>query len=293
MTTKGLFIGMTTVDMQYLVDVFPQENLKSNAQGFQMATGGPATNAAAAFAILGGRSSLCAAIGEHAFTPFMRQDLAGYGIHIVDLSPESRQLPPFSSIITTKSSGERSVVAYMGSNTAAVISPLPGIAAGDFDIVLLDGFQMPVGQSIAIEAREKGIPVVLDGGSWKKGLESLLTVVDIAICSADFRPPGCDAGSGPREVLDYLTASGVAFAAITRGEKPVLYYDGDQYGEIPVEQVKVVDTLGAGDIFHGAFCFYFAEQKDFAAALDKAARVAAKSCAFFGARAWGETTINN
>jgi sugar/nucleoside kinase (ribokinase family) len=94
-------------------------------------------------------------------------------------------------------------------------------------------------------------------------------------------------------VLDYLAASGLRRAAITRGEKAVVYYDGDQVGEIPVEQVQVVDTLGAGDIFHGAFGYTYARLHDFAAALGEAARVAAKSCEYFGTRAWAEETINN
>ena len=106
---------------------------------------------------------------------------------------------------------------------------------------------------------------------------------------ADFRPPGSPAGCQPSQILDYLAASGVTYSAITRGEKPILFYNGDTYGEIPVEQVNVVDTLGAGDIFHGAFCYYFSRLNDFEAALGEASRVAAKSCQFFGTRQWMNT----
>jgi hypothetical protein len=76
---------------------------------------------------------------------------------------------------------------------------------------------MQVSQLISAQARNNSIPVVLDGGSWRNGMESLLKFVDVAICSAVFRPPGSDADTQPTEVLDYLAASGVTYAAITRG----------------------------------------------------------------------------
>ena len=169
----------------------------------------------------------------------------------------------------------------------------PAIETADFGIVLLDGFQMDFARSIARRARERGVPVVLDGGSWKQNMESLLPFVDIAICSADFRPPGSDARSEPQDVLDYLSSSGVRYGAITRGEKPVVLYEGNRFGEIAVGPVTVVDTLGAGDIFHGAFCYYFASLNDFEAALEGAVLVAGKSCGFFGARAWMMTGENS
>ena len=286
MKPRGLFVGITTVDLQYLVDAFPEVNLKTNSNQFHLSTGGPATNAAVTFAYLGGRSGLYSAIGQHAFTRFIREELALYDIDIVDLSPGSSKLPTFSSIITTKSSGDRSIVTFTADKAAYSKSDFPQIYVDDFDILLVDGFQMQISQLISAQARKNGIPVVLDGGSWRNGMESLLKFVDVAICSAVFRPPGSQPDSQPTEVLDYLAASGVTYSAITRGEKPILFYDGDKQGELPVKQVNVVDTLGAGDIFHGAFCYYFAGLNDFEWALGEASRVAAKSCEFFGTREW-------
>ncbi len=286
MNPKGLFVGITTVDLQYLVDAFPEENLKTNSSQFHLSTGGPATNAAVAFSYLGGRSALVSEIGQHAFTRFIREELALYDIDVVDLSPSSSKLPTFSSIFTTKSSGDRSIVSFTTDKAVYSKSDLPQISVDDFDILLVDGLQMQVSQLISAQAKQNGIPVVLDGGSWKNGMETLLKFVDVAICSADFRPPGTLPDSQPAEVLDYLAASGVTYAAITRGEKPILFYDGDKQGELPVKQLNVVDTLGAGDIFHGAFCYYFSRLKDFEAALGHASRVAAKSCASFGTREW-------
>jgi sugar/nucleoside kinase (ribokinase family) len=76
--------------------------------------------------------------------------------------------------------------------------------------------------------------------------------------------------------------------AITRGAGPIGWSDGSGSGTIRPPQVDAVDTLGAGDIFHGAFCHYLARGSTFVAALEQAARIAALSCTRPGTRAWIE-----
>jgi sugar/nucleoside kinase (ribokinase family) len=130
----------------------------------------------------------------------------------------------------------------------------------------------------------------LDGGSWKDGTHELLKSIDAAICSADFKPPQCD---DEDDVLEYLKASGVTNIAITQGAEPMRFVSGAASGSAPVPQVKLVDTMGAGDIFHGAFCYYASIGHGFVAALGEAARIATASCRFHGTREWMKhTTID-
>jgi sugar/nucleoside kinase (ribokinase family) len=145
---------------------------------------------------------------------------------------------------------------------------------------------MPLCLAVAEGARARGIPVVLDGGSWKPGMDELLPNVDIAICSDDFRPPGCRESG---DLFPFLAGQGIRRIAITRGEGTIRYTEGDGIREIAVPQVKAVDTLGAGDIFHGAFCYRFAQLEcPFAEALQFAAKVASFSCQYHGTRSWME-----
>ena len=128
------------------------------------------------------------------------------------------------------------------------------------------------------------IPVVLDGGSWKEGLEKLLPLVDYAICSSAFTPPGCtDANS----VITCLREYGIENIAITSDGAPIIVHTQGQTSELPVMAIKAVDTLGAGDIFHGAFCHYILEN-DFLLSLERAGEVASLSCTSLGTRAWIE-----
>jgi sugar/nucleoside kinase (ribokinase family) len=141
---------------------------------------------------------------------------------------------------------------------------------------------MALGEAIASGAEAKNIPVAIDGGSWKPGFEKVLPFVDYAICSANFFPPNCHNAA---EVFAYLSSVGIPHIAVTDGKNPIKYLSEDRNGAIDVPQIQAVDTLGAGDIFHGAFCYYIL-QVDFPQALASAARIASHTCQFFGTRRW-------
>jgi sugar/nucleoside kinase (ribokinase family) len=284
MVYRGLFVGATTIDIQYLVDAYPSSNAKTFAKQFGMSLGGPATNAAITFSHLGGQSHLLSAIGtDHPFTHVMREELQRYRIETTDIAPASHRIPPISSIITTAGVGHRAVVTWATRSIPGSTDATPRISCEDFDIVLVDGFYMEVCQTAAEQANKAAIPVVLDAGSWKDGMDALLSYVDVAICSENFHPPGL---VSPPEALHYLRERGIEHAAITQGERPILYSSVEGEGEIAIDTVDVVDALGAGDIFHGAFCYYYAQRKAFIPALEEAAKVATLSCQSFGTRSW-------
>lgn len=283
MSSRGLFVGAITIDIQYLVETFPAPNSKSFAKQLGMSTGGPATNAAVTFSHLGGQAHLLSVIGSHPFTQFMTDELQRYGVKSTDIAPATHQTPPISSIVTTAPHGDRSVVTWASRKIAGAAATLDGMSPGDFDIVLVDGFYMEVCQVVAEQAKKAAVPVVLDAGSWKDGMESLLPFVEIAICSENFSPPGVTSHA---LVLRYLRDLGIQYAATTRGERPIIYSSRDGEGEIPVSGIDVIDTLGAGDIFHGAFCYSYAKLEPFVIALENAARIATRSCQSFGTRSW-------
>jgi sugar/nucleoside kinase (ribokinase family) len=152
------------------------------------------------------------------------------------------------------------------------------------DVVLIDGYISTIAIDVIRKARTLGIPVVIDGGSWRTYFDDLLPYCDIAICSEDFAPPGV---TGTDAILGYLADHGVAYRAVTHGERPIVYQSPHGSGSVPVEPIEAVDTLGAGDIFHGAFAYEWAcGERDFPAALAAASRTASLSCRHFGTRSW-------
>lgn len=278
----GLFVGLTTLDFIYSIERYPQANQKVVAQDYLTAAGGPATNAAVAFSYFGNQGQLLTVLGQHSLSKLMKADLEDNLVKILDLMPEKIDSPPVSSIVVTAATGERSVISINAQKSQGNKSQIPEDILRGINIVLIDGHQMEVSLILAEAAKERQIPVVIDGGSWKLGLEKVLPFVDYAICSANFYPPQCHNSS---DVFDFLQQMNISHIAITRGEQPIQYLDQGKISTIPIPSIKVVDTLGAGDIFHGAFCNYIL-QEDFPTALFLASRIASKSCQFFGTRNW-------
>jgi len=280
---RALFVGLATIDLSYVLDEIPRRNAKISVSGQQLTAGGPAANAAVAFAALGGSSTLVTAVGQHALAAVIREEMLRFSVTLHDIGADQSAAPPVSSILVLSKTGERTVVS---ANATAFPSLSFVFDARWFDgisILLVDGHYMQLCTKAAQLARSRKIPVVLDSGSWKEGMEALLSCVDIAICSDDFRPPDC---RDDKDALEFLARAGIARVAITRGAAPIRYRQEGVTGEIPVEQVRARDTLGAGDIFHGAFCFSTCQGHKFTDALKFAAQVATFSCCHIGTRAW-------
>ncbi len=287
---KAVFVGLATIDIIYTVDNIPRRDEKISVFGQRVSAGGPATNAAVTFAFLGGRAELVTAAGSHALAAIIRDDLHSHSVRLRDVASRSRNIPPISSIMVLHGTGERTVV----SANAAVFSNI----TGDFDprwlrsasILLVDGHYMPLCIAAARAARERGIAVVMDSGSWKDGMDALLPFVDIAICSDDYRPPEC---RDIDDVFEFLRSQNIRQIAITRGAFALRFIDHGTRGNIPVERIRPADTLGAGDILHGAFCYYACQHgAAFRDALSRAARVASFSCRYSGTRSWMEKFRN-
>ena len=277
-----IFIGLSTIDLVYEVDEFPLTNSKVTARSQDVFVGGPATNAAITCAHLGGKATLVTAVGNHVLAAAIKAEARQHSVSLIDLNPDFTELPVISSVFVN-SAGERNVVSANAARVTVPVAKVDEAALSRANLLLVDGHYMQACQAWASAARARRIPAVLDGGSWKEGTADLLPSIDTAICSADFLPPG---SSSEDDVINYLKESGVANIAITRGADPITFQSKGASGVIKVPSVEPVDTMGAGDIFHGAFCYFSSSGSGFVEALAEAANIAAESCRFRGTREW-------
>ncbi len=281
---KGVFLGLATADIVYYVPHHLEKNEKLKAERQLAYAGGPATNAAVTFAAFGNEASLITGLGQHPLAHVAKADLADHKVHLIDCTDQPRRPPILSAIIVDLSTGERSVV-YSNTDLRKLRQDAVNESTLEYaDILLFDGYYLPQATQLAHWAKPLRIPVVLDGGSWKEGLDKLLPLVDYAICSNAFYPPGC---TDTDSVIAHLREYGIDNIAITKDGDPIIAHTQGQTSELPVMTVKAVDTLGAGDIFHGAFCHYILEN-DFLLSLERAGEVASLSCTSLGTRAWIE-----
>ncbi len=263
---KGLFVGLCTKDIVYYSDEYPLHNHKIKTEEFSTYIGGPAANAAITYAALGGDATLATCLGNTAESQEIIEQLNRHGIKVLNYS-DYDVLPNMASILVTDD-GKRTIVS--GQHAFSVNKKYD---LGIFDFALFDCNQQEI--SIDILNELKDIPVVLDAGSFKQNMELFLQRADIVISSEDFM----DDNGNNIFAMDCMAPH----KAVTRGENSILYNGV----EIPVECVPVVDTLGAGDIFHGAFCYaYFVEEKTCEEALRFASKVAGESVKYRGPREW-------
>ena len=310
----GLFIGLAVLDVIQLVDAPPGPDEKIVALDQAVAAGGPAANAAVAFAALGGRALLAAPVGAGPLAELIRADLTACGVELIDCAaaPTARGAaaagPSVSSCTISAATGERSVVS---TNARARPDPAPLSALSDAvaagapapDVVLIDGHNPPLARAGLDLAERVGALRLMDAGSWKDDAADLPGRCDVVAPSARFHPPGpAGALREPADVAAWLHGRGAGAVVLTRGSAPVLWWCGERSGSAAPPAVGAVDTLGAGDVFHGALALALARALPgrrfggggeariapaaLADAVASACAVAAASTEHFGTRAW-------
>ena len=286
----GVFVGATSMDHIYLIDQPVGTNGRQCARRHLSVAGGNATNAAVAFAALGGEATLVTAIGTGPVADAVRAELAGRGLHVIDTAAADPCGPVVSSCMVWSVTGERSIVSsgapHQPSESGCEL--MSGLLS-DADVVVLDSYQPSLTLPAARNARALGVPVIFDVDRWDSGTVDLLGQVDLALCSAELVVPG------RADVLGAVLAGGPSFAALLAGGSPVSWRSSTGRGHLGVPAVRVVDTTGAGDILAGAFAYAFAAGRQAGAALraqeavDALAfgvQVASASCTRFGTRDW-------
>ncbi|QIK82665.1 PfkB family carbohydrate kinase [Sanguibacter sp. HDW7] len=258
-----LACGLATLDVTQVVDRVPGPNEKVTARSLAVAAGGPALNAAITAARLGCRATLLTRVGAGGPAAAVRAELGAEGVALLDAADDVWTLP-VSTVLVTRATGERAVVSTNDTGRAAVApTPMDVTLPDGTAAVLVDGHHVDLALGAAAAARAAGVPVLLDGGSWKPGLGDLLALVDVAVLSADLRLPDGPQGDLDDDEVDALLAGvadlGPAVVARSSGPGPVDVLvracGRSKRGRVEVQQVDddtVVDTLGAGDVLHGA-----------------------------------------
>jgi sugar/nucleoside kinase (ribokinase family) len=280
-----LFAGRTTLDALYWLDGLPQEDTKAFAKAFRIAPGGPACNAAITHALLGGRSTLLSAVGAGPWADLVRAELDRRAIRLIDLAAAGYETPLTTVLVNAPASTRTIINPPMAHSSAHAANTIWDGCWGDPPhLALTDGFHVPETLPLLRSLRDTGAVLCFDGGSWKPGTDTLAPLLTVAICSERFSVPGRQADA--ETTLAWFAAQGVPRVAVTRGPRPILGSDRGRRFEIPIQPVEALDTLGAGDVLHGAFCFFFTQTGDFEGSLRRAAEIATRSCQGLGIVHW-------
>lgn len=287
--THVLFAGRTTLDVLYCLDRLPEEDTKAYARTFHAAPGGPACNAAITCALLGGEAALVSAVGQGPWAEVVRDELKRRGIRLIDMAAETEYETPLTTVLVSSENSTRTIV-----NPPPASAPIEALEPawnpqwGEMPRVMLtDGFHLKETLPFLNACHKAGAALCLDGGSWKPGTEELAPLLTAAVCSERFSAPG--ARPDAEGTLGWFAERGVPCAAVTRGPRAILGLERGRRFEVEIPEIEAVDTSGAGDVLHGAFCYEFARSGAFEPSLRFAAEVASRSCRSVGIGGWAAT----
>lgn len=240
--------GLIAADLVFEVPSVPVKGSKNRAAASQMITGGGALNAASAIASLGGEVSLAGAIGDDLFGDFLRQKMRDRGI-------SDRYVSVIPGVATSRSAnlitpdGDRTIINYRDAALVPEALTLP--TPFPFDAALVDTRWPEGAAQIVKAARHAGKPAVIDA-------EAPVAMAEVALTHAShivFSEQGLTdyAGSCDGRALKEVAKKLGAWCAVTRGASPALCHDGQDLTEVPTFPTLAANTLGAGDVWHGAF----------------------------------------
>jgi sulfofructose kinase len=282
---KVLCAGIAVQDIVMRVESFPAPGAKIPASDFIITGGGCSANAAVTVARLGGRAAFAGPLGdeEDAASNRILADLAAEGVDcdgVVRVAGGQASV----SLILLDAGGEKALATRRGAGLNDARPSDPARLLADADIVQIDNRFPAFVTPIVRAARDRGIPVVIDFDLAADPGDALLRLGTHVVASAE----ALRGGSGlddPRAGLMCLAEHLSGFLAVTDGENGVFWLHGGEVRHMPAFAVKAIDTLAAGDAFHGAFTVALAEGREDAAALRFATAAAAIKCTRFGGSA--------
>ncbi|MGY4317829.1 MULTISPECIES: sugar kinase [Bradyrhizobium] len=277
-----LCIGLPVRDLTFRVNV-PARGSKENATHFDEICGGNALNAAIGIVRLGGRASICGPMGDSRETSsrYIFDKLAQEGIETNHLIHMPDLVTPISAIMIDDT-GERTIVTFRDPELWKVKLPPTELLLEDCAAILTESRCAPFCTELCAEAVKRGIPVVVDVDRAMSMREGLLTASSHLVFSSEPLQQTADV-TDDGQALQKLAKLTPSFLAGTRGPQGTIWLN-EKGGleETPAFPVHTVDTLGAGDVFHGAFALAITEKQELRQALRFASAAAALKCTRFG-----------
>ncbi len=277
-------VGLNAIDTLMIVPEYPPCGGKVPFEHEMLSPGGQVATAIVACARLGLRAKYIGTIGDDYRGQIQMESLRGSGVDITHVQ-QRKDCPNQSAyIVIDRSSGERTV--FWSRPECLRISPeeITEDQIACARLLHIDGHDTPAVEHAARIAQGRGIPVTVDVDTIYPGFDRVLPYVDYLIASSTF-PSSWTGIEDPLEALVVLQRQhGMKVSAMTLGEFGAVAYSEGRFFYSPAYAVECVDTTGAGDAFHGGFCYALLHEMPLLEALEFSNSVAALNCLRIGAR---------
>ena len=247
---KALFIGQSYIDITFVTDHMPSGDEKTVARDYAVSFGGNAVTAAFACAKLGIAPDLLASVADDWLGRMFIDMAAKYGISV-----HHRKVAESSLSFIMPKGDQRAIVRCRDDNFK---HPFPLLNLTGCRALHVDGHLPDAAIHYAKICHDAGILTSLDGGGLRSYTHELLEFIDVAICSQRL----CEQmGMNPAALCQFLRAKGCRIGGVTLGEQGLVWIDEKgnmrKLPALAVPKDEVIDTNGAGDIFHGAYIYSY------------------------------------
>ena len=275
-------VGLNATDTLIPLASFPARGSKTEYRSVAVMPGGQTASAVVACQSWGLATRYVGRLGDDDAGRLHRREFARTGVDARIIEVPGAASP--QSLIVVDSGGERTVLCRRDDRLLLQAEDLEREWIVNARMLHVDGYETAAATQAARWAREAGVPVIADLDETYDGIEDLLENIDYAIVSRDF--PARLTGERNLEwaLRQIYQSYGCRVAAATLGEDGVLAWDGTRSYLHAAYRVPVVDTTGAGDIFHAGFIYGLLQGWPLDRQLDFACAAAALNCTCSGAR---------
>lgn len=277
-----LCVGIATLDRIFAVDRHPTTPGKYRARSRTIAGGGVAANAAVTVARLGGHARFVGVVGDDTAGTEIAESLASEHVDVSGLQVLPGRLSP-ESIVFVDSTGERLIVNHASEDLFESAPLTTATEIGRPDVVLTDMRWRQGAVAALAAAKLRGVPGVVDCDHHPSDAPGILEQASHVVFGQSTLESWSGA-SDPAEALAIASDRIDAWVGVTAGADGTWWLESGRLEHSPAHHITAVDTLGAGDVFHGAFALGLAEGMATREAIEFGSAAAALKCTRFGGR---------
>jgi sulfofructose kinase len=276
-------IGTSCVDFLAHIPKIPRENEGTRIQDYSCQGGGKVPTAMIALGRLGARCGMIGIVGGCTYGKFCLDDFKNHGVDISRMIVDENSETPFSIVLADEKTHGRSIIYYPGTTRDLKLDDLDKKYIQSARYLHLSD-ATPVTRQAAEWAREKGIVVVYDADHYQPGVEKIIHLIDVFIAS-EFYYQTVFQDNDYEANCKKIQNKGPNIVVFTLGERGCVGIEGENFFIEGGFHVKVKDTTGAGDVYHGAFIFGLLQNWDARRTARFANAVSAIKCTRMGGRA--------
>jgi len=275
-------LGYCSMDHCCLVPEIPID-AKASILDLLVQGGGPAATAVVAAARLGARTAFLGAVGDDNAGEKILAELRKESVDVSGVVRRTGASSPIAYCWAEAKTGRRSIVWTKGGAMPLQPDEIRREIISSSRILHLDGHQTEAALDAAGQARNESVTVMLDAGTYHPYMDDIMALSNVVIASETFARD-FTGGNDLKNALRKIRERGPEWTVITRGKQGALGFDGRNFISQAAFKVNVVDTTGAGDVYHGAFAYRCLSSRDLADIMRFSSAAAAMKCRKLGGR---------